>query len=257
MIEALYFIVILGATFLGACAGLGGGVIIKPVLDAIHAHDVFTISFLSTAAVFTMAVYSTWKQTTRKVQFDIVMLALVALGSIMGGQLGSYAFGYMAEGFDPSNVTALQSLMLSLLLLAVIFYVNSGIGGRKVRHKAAYAAIGLVLGALSSFLGIGGGPVNVAAFVFFFSVDIKMAAVYSIAVILFSQGAKLIFIALTTGFGRFDLTLLYFILPASVLGGIWGTFAQRKLSVAQIRGIFSVTVGLTLLLAMYNFIRSV
>ena len=38
MIGIIYAIVIFIATFLGACAGLGGGVIIKPVLDLSLIH---------------------------------------------------------------------------------------------------------------------------------------------------------------------------------------------------------------------------
>ena len=43
MIGIIYAIVIFIATFLGACAGLGGGVIIKPVLDFIGAHDLYDV----------------------------------------------------------------------------------------------------------------------------------------------------------------------------------------------------------------------
>ena len=89
MIGVIYGVVIFIATFLGACAGLGGGVIIKPVLDFIGAHDLATISFLSTSAVFTMAVYSTIKQIRNKVKFDFIMIVLVAIGAIVGGNIGS------------------------------------------------------------------------------------------------------------------------------------------------------------------------
>lgn len=41
----LYFIVIILANTVGSLSGMGGGVIIKPVLDAIGAHSVGTISF--------------------------------------------------------------------------------------------------------------------------------------------------------------------------------------------------------------------
>lgn len=75
------------------------------------------------------------------------------------------------------------------------------INKRRIRtHKIfkvwVCVAIGLVLGIMSSFLGIGGGPINLVVFYFFFSMDTKTAAQNSLYVILISQitslGATLI-----------------------------------------------------------------
>ena len=54
MIYVIYTLVILTATSLGAVAGLGGGVIIKPLLDLVGAHDPSTINLYSSVAVFVM-----------------------------------------------------------------------------------------------------------------------------------------------------------------------------------------------------------
>ncbi len=48
----VYFLIILFATIVGAGAGMGGGVIIKPTLDLISDYNVVTISFLSSVTVF-------------------------------------------------------------------------------------------------------------------------------------------------------------------------------------------------------------
>ena len=44
--ELFAFLISLGATTAGAISGIGGGVIIKPVLDAVSGLPVSTISFL-------------------------------------------------------------------------------------------------------------------------------------------------------------------------------------------------------------------
>ena len=44
----------------------------------------------------------------------------------------------------------------------------------------------ITLGILSSFLGIGGGPINLVVLFFFFSMDTKTAAQNSLYTILFS-----------------------------------------------------------------------
>lgn len=256
MIGIIYAIVIFIATFLGACAGLGGGVIIKPVLDFIGAHDLNTISFLSTSAVFTMSVYSTIKQIRNKVKFDFVMILLIAVGAMIGGNLGSQAFSLLLNSLNTNLVKCMQATILAVLLIIVLININVPHKNLQVKNKILTFMIGLMLGTISSFLGIGGGPINVAVFVFFFSIDMKTATVYSIATILFSQASKLITIAATTGFGAFDLSLLFYTLPMAILGGMVGTKVNRAASEKTVTMIFNVAVFAIICLNIYNAVAA-
>lgn len=256
MIGIIYAIVIFIATFLGACAGLGGGVIIKPVLDFIGAHDLNTISFLSTSAVFTMSVYSTIKQIRNKVKFDFVMILLIAVGAMIGGNLGSQAFSLLLNSLNTNLVKCMQATILAILLIIVLININVPHKNLQVKNKILTFMIGLMLGTISSFLGIGGGPINVAVFVFFFSIDMKTATVYSIATILFSQASKLITIAATTGFGAFDLSLLFYTLPMAILGGMVGTKVNRAASEKTVTMIFNVAVFAIICLNIYNAVAA-
>lgn len=58
MLYLIYALVIIVATSLGAVAGLGGGVIIKPLLDLVGAHDAAAINIYSSVAVFVMCCVS-------------------------------------------------------------------------------------------------------------------------------------------------------------------------------------------------------
>ena len=60
--EIIYFLVAILATTIGATAGLGGGVVIKPVLDSINTFTLPTVNLLSSATIFIMAVVSIIKQ---------------------------------------------------------------------------------------------------------------------------------------------------------------------------------------------------
>ena len=51
-------VTVLFATVLGSLSGIGGGVIIKPVMDAISGLDSSQISFLSGTTVLTMTIRS-------------------------------------------------------------------------------------------------------------------------------------------------------------------------------------------------------
>lgn len=199
MIYMIYAIVIFLATFFGACAGLGGGAIIKPVLDFVGAHDLSTIGTLSSCAVFTMAIYSTIKQIKNKVKFNFLLIALISVGAMLGGTIGSKILSYFYALMDPRFLNLIQALCLIILLIIVLINVNTQHKTYNVQSKFMIFLVGLALGTISSFLSIGGGP-NVDVFTFFFSVDIKTAAVYSIATILFSQASKLVTTAMNGGF---------------------------------------------------------
>ena len=61
MVFVFVFLVCFFASVVGAICGIGGGVIIKPALDAFHIMDVSTISFLSGCTVLSMSCYSVAK----------------------------------------------------------------------------------------------------------------------------------------------------------------------------------------------------
>ena len=54
----LFWIVSFGASIAGAICGIGGGVIIKPTLDAFGVLSVSTISFLSGCTVLACLLYT-------------------------------------------------------------------------------------------------------------------------------------------------------------------------------------------------------
>lgn len=58
----LYFLIAIGATTVGSLTGMGGGVIIKPLMDVLHGFDVQTIGVLSSLTVFSMSVVSIGKR---------------------------------------------------------------------------------------------------------------------------------------------------------------------------------------------------
>lgn len=241
MIAVLYSVVIFIATLLGAIAGLGGGVIIKPALDIIGYHDVSTISFLSSCAVFSMAVYSGIKQWRNGVQFEWKMIFCVGIGAVVGGNVGSQLFSYFLSLISGNYVKVIQAIILAILLIMTVIVVKKNI--QMIVHGIhMYMMIGFLLGVISSFLGIGGGPINVAVFMMFFGIDMKRATIFSIITILFSQASKLLTIATTTGFLVYDCSLLYFVIPSALLGGIVGSYLNKILGEKQIERIFSMAI---------------
>jgi len=257
MLSFIYSAVILVATTLGAFVGLGGGVIIKPVLDFIGQEPRIQVDFLSCAAVFTMSVVSTGKAIRNKTEIKKNIVIFIASGSIAGGFLGKYIMDLLENRFVNVNMRCIQAFVLASLLAAVCFYVAKQRKSFHIKNPLAIILVGLTLGFAASFLGIGGGPINVAVLTLFFSLNVKESAVYSVAIIFFSQLSKLITIFLSTGILPYShqWKTLLFILPAAILGGIIGSKLNRKSDDKIIRKIFTVVMIMLVMLNIYNGIN--
>ena len=253
-LSIVYAIVILIATTLGAFVGLGGGVIIKPVLDFIGKEPRLQVDFLSCVAVLTMSIFSTAKAIKRKQKFEKNIIFLVAGGSIVGGWLGSYIIGILGQHFEQNRIRFVQAVILAALLLFVALYTSFGKRSFHIKNGFAIVITGLVLGCSAAFLGIGGGPINVAVFMLLFSMEAKDSAVYSIAVIFFSQSTKLISVLYSNGISAYShqWKTLLFILPAAILGGIIGAEFNKKSDNKTIKTVFSICMLLLVCLNVYN-----
>ena len=93
---------------------------------------------------------------------------------------------------------------------------------------------------------------NVSLLMLLFSLPIKEATIYSIATIFFSQLSKIVTIAVASGFARYDLTMLLFIVPAAIIGGLLGNKVRTILSPEKVTLVFQGVIILVLLINFYN-----
>lgn len=197
----ILFVIAIFATTIGAITGIGGGVIIKPVLDLIGVFDVSTISVLSSFTVLSMAVISTYKQIKLKIFKIDLRIILIAGASILGGTIGQRLLDLSILYVNNSAIIKItQNIIMIILLIMVYLYRNKSLN-IKLNTNITYFSIGIFLGIISSFLGIGGGPINVVAFTMLFGLSAKEAAFNSIITILFSNISKLVTVLMNTGFG--------------------------------------------------------
>lgn len=255
MTTLIYSIIIFIACTIGAIVGIGGGVIIKPVLDFIGYHSVEVVGFISTCAVFAMSISSSIKHLSAKTKFDKKIVILVSIGSILGGIVGNELFDLSLNNLNSDIVKGVQAVIIALFIIFVIFYVNSkNIKSFKITNPALIALTGLMLGLMSAFLGIGGGPINTAFLVLLFSFTVKESAVYSVAIIFFSQLSQLITIFINNRFEPYQeyLPLIIIAMAVSVIGGIIGSRLNKKLSNNTITKIFSAVLVLVAIINVYN-----
>lgn len=250
----LYFFIVLAATTAGAIAGVGGGVIIKPALDALGNYNIETIGVLSSVAVLSMAIVSTARRFILGLRLD-KKIVLLAIGAIVGGIAGKEIFYLLISSIDSGIVSIIQSVLIALLMIIILFKEKLP----KACIEASYAVFltGLLLGLLASFLGIGGGPVNVAVLYLLLNMDIRKAAVGSIFIILMAQAAKIITISFTGGLGGYDLTMLWYMIPAGITGGLLGSWLHNKIREKSIHLMFDITVGIVIAICIFNIVKAV
>jgi len=254
----VYLLVALGATIVGAMAGLGGGVIIKPVLDFIGDYNVSTIGVISACTVFTMAVVSIIKQIKYKFKIEIRKTVFIGIGSVIGGVMGEKLLKAVLDLFPHNIVTVSQNAIIAIFLTLIFLYMRNKekVKSFKVENSMVCLLIGLFLGVMSSFLSIGGGPINICILTIFFSMEPKEAAVNSIITILFSQGAQLLAIASTKGIEAFLLPILPVMMIGGILGGIIGSRFNKMYDSEIIAKVLDVVLVLLILLNIYNVIHA-
>ena len=252
----IFFIVSFAASIIGAICGIGGGVLIKPLLDACGVLSVAAISFLSGCTVLSMSCYSFVKSRVSKESLvDLKTGTPLAIGAALGGLLGKVLFEYLSGLFpDKNKVGAIQAGCLLVITLGTMLYTlkKDKIHTHHVKNLPACVLIGLVLGVSSSFLGIGGGPINLVVLYFFFSMETKTAAQNSLYIILFSQAASLINSIVTSTIPEVQLSLLFLMVVGGITGGIVGRKINKKINSATVDKLFIGLMAAIMLICFYN-----
>ncbi|WP_420393362.1 sulfite exporter TauE/SafE family protein [Acuticoccus sp.] len=170
MPELAFFALVLAAA--GALAGLiagllgvGGGIVIVPVLfylmplagveDAVRMHVAVATSLATIIATSIVSARSHYKRGG----IDVPLLKSVGVGVVLGTVIGVY-LGTQASA---STLTAVFAGVALLVSVHMAFFQ-----GRRLRETMPgqpwRTAIGVVIGAVSTMMGIGGGSLSVPTF---------------------------------------------------------------------------------------------
>ena len=252
----LFFAVSFLASIVGAICGIGGGVIIKPVLDLFGWASVSTISFLSGCTVLAMSLYSVGRSMAAGERaVDLRTGTPLAMGAAVGGVLGKQLFtAVRAASPDPDMVGGVQAVCLALVTLMTLAYTmkKARIKTKRIDSTALCLAIGMVLGVMSSFLGIGGGPINLVVLFYFFSMDTKTAAANSLYIILFSQITNLLTTLATHTVPPFAVHTLVLMVLGGIGGGMAGRRINKRLDNGAVDKLFMGLMGVIIAVSVYN-----
>lgn len=204
-----------------------------------------------------MACINVWKSRKRN-ELELSQSLPLGMGAAIGGIIGKQVFSLLKNAVQADHVVgAVQAITLGILVLGTLVYVQnkSRIKPLDVKGRLVPVIIGFLLGFCSSFLGIGGGPMNLAVLYYFFSMDTKKAVVNSILIILISQIASLAMTLATFTVPDFEWSYLVAMVIAGSLGGNLSAKLHKKLSTAMTDNLFVGLLIVIICICIYNTVH--
>lgn len=252
--QILLFLVCVVACLVGSISGLGGGIIIKPIIDILGIMEISTLNFLSGCTVLTMSIISIFRRRKEGINVDISIAIFLGIGSIIGGILGKQLFTFSKLIFQDNNkVGLIQSIMLFIINIYIYFFMKNKeiVNSKKLNNKIITSLIGVILGVVSTFLGIGGGALNIAVIYYFFSMTPKQTSGCSLIVILFSQASSFIS-TLISGVPEFKYMNLIIMCIGAVFGALIGGNIAKKMDNKKTQDFFMKLLIFLIMISIFN-----
>jgi uncharacterized membrane protein YfcA len=255
---SLFFLIALGSSIIGSVCGIGGGVIIKPLLISTGALPVTECIFLSGCTVLSMSLVSVLRNLKKGIVPKKETCLFTATGAAAGGIAGRLLLHFIVLQIpNPAGLGIIQEFLLLSINVAVLILYR-----KKPEREAADSPqkircviIGLVLGLVSSFLGIGGGPLNIIVLLYSFSMSRQETVVNSLYIIFFSQLAATLFNIVTLSTPPFQPVNLLIMCAGGVLGAYLGRALSFKISDAGGQKIFTLVVLFIMGINIFNILR--
>lgn len=247
---ALFFILLAAvASIIASVVGLGGGLVIVPVLVVLGLSP-SVAAFSSLAATMSNATASSliYAKQKRIEYWEALKLGLLAIpGSILGAVLSKDA--------DPS----IYGLLLAPILISAAVYVYIRPYLRTQPHPgtsvllALSAATSFFAGVVSSYFGIGGGVVFVPLLVLLSGMSIMRAAPTSILALLFTSIAG---IATHGILGDTDAILALLLSGGGLIGGMVGAKISLSVGEKYLRALVVITMVVAGISPIWNTLTS-
>lgn len=236
---------------------MGGGMIIKPLLDASRSLSALQINFLSGCTVLVMSGISLLKGRMDGISAVTNDSMVLALSGCVGGVLGKLLLDFMSISFLTNNeILLLQSYIMMFLNLMMVFYIlkKDKILGFSVKSTVVCVVVGVLLGGLSSFLGIGGGAINIGVLCIFFSMKTKQAADNSLFMIFCAQAFSLLTSVATATIPAVETSMLLLMSVGGVVGAICGSVVRKRMVNKEVEKTLLILLVMLICVNVYNII---
>jgi uncharacterized protein len=240
---------------LGGLIGLGGAEIRLPLLIAVfelYPHRAVRINLLVSLATLAVSAVVRLQVTDAG---SVVHLSTEILGMLSGGILAAWIGAGTLARIPQSRIVAIIAALLgaiaALLIAETVFAGSTAIALPQdpVLRASAAVGLGLMVGAVSSLLGVAGGELIIPILIFIFGVDVKSAGTASV---LIATPIVLVGIArhLLTGHFRSRSMLGYLVVPmsaGSLVGALAGGLAASWLPGDVLRVVLAAILAISAL----------
>lgn len=241
MIESVSIGVLLGAIIVGLSLGLlgsGGSILCVPVLVYLAGLPEKAAIVSSLAIVGAIALVGAFDN----MRHGTVSTRLVLWFGVPG-MAGTW-LGAQASAWVPGSV---QLLVFALVMaLAAIFMLRSSWEAENTRQAAPAKLVmsGIPVGAMTGFVGVGGGFLIVPALVFFGGMAMQNAIGTSLAIIALNAAAGFTghYLLFEESGLELDAVLIGIFIVVGVIGSLLGGHLGRKLPQQVLRRVFAVAL---------------
>lgn len=230
ILPALPVIGLIGG-FLSGLLGLGGGVIMLPLLTFLGGVPLKLATGTSLVHVLVAAAAGMLSHF-RAGMVDFKAGLFLGTAGILGGFLGSFLS-------VPLSTRSLNFIFLLLVASAIIFlFIPLKSDGETYKkgnfRKIEGILIGLGCGLLVGLLGVGGGFVLIPLMIYILRIPLRVTIGTSLMIILISSlgtfGAKY-------GVGHVDVIISLLVISGSVVGALLGAYVSQKIHIKFLRWI--------------------
>lgn len=233
---------IIGAALVGATLGLlgsGGSILTVPILVYLVGHTKKASIAESLAIVGAIALVGAARQW-RAGKVDARMWLWVGLPGIPGAYLGAVLSKQVTGALQ---LGVLGVLMLAAAVLMVRKKPKPKEGERVERHGATLGLIGLGVGLITGFVGVGGGFLIVPALVLLAGAEMPVAVGTSLAIITLNAASgflKLLDVLGGVGEDRVDWGTIGLFAAVGIAGSVVGQSVGKRIDQATLKKVFAV-----------------
>ena len=190
--------------------GIGGGTVIIPILLFLGFATKEAIGISSVQMVFS-SVYGSYLNY-KKGNLNLKMVSIIGIG----GSVGAYFSGYLATILSSKSLEVIFLLFASFALMRMFLKMKDTPVKEDV-HPILLFVVGLILGAVSMTIGVGGSIVLVPILVSFWHIQLKSAISAGLFFVVFSSLSGMISHTLS-GHVNFEKG---FLIGCASLGGVY------------------------------------
>jgi uncharacterized membrane protein YfcA len=181
----------------------------------------------------------------------------LALGAAPGGIFGKLLFQLAVVGLPGNKIGVIQSLSLLFLSIGIYIYniKQNCIKQEHITNIVFCFFLGIGLGMLSAFLGIGGGPLDIPIISFFLGMDTKNTSLHSTYIIFISQFFNFITALVTGTIPAFPLPLITVMITGGIGGGWIGSQLLLRMKNRHIDLTFRFFLAAVIFICAWNTIK--